>query len=222
MDAEIIAIGSELLTAGRIDTNSLFLTSKLNEIGIEVTMKSVVGDDRGRIQAAVSASLDRTPVVIVTGGLGPTEDDVTRDAVAGALCRAQRFDQGICDDIATRFARFGRTMSEINKRQANVIEGAEILPNPNGTAPGQWVEWEGKVVMLLPGPPRDGIRPGSAHCARLHKVFEPSHNGACRSRRHTGVAAGALCGRGGGGGSDRGSWVPNRGTARRPHLHADG
>ena len=154
-NAEVIAVGSELLTASKIDTNSLWLTDQLNTLGVEVTRKSVVGDDRANLSDAVSGAVRRAEIVIVTGGLGPTEDDVTRDAVADALGRGLVFRQEICDAIAARFARMNRPMVEINKRQAYVVEGAEMLPNDRGTAPGQWVETGGRVVMLLPGPPRE-------------------------------------------------------------------
>jgi nicotinamide-nucleotide amidase len=157
MFAEIIAVGSEMLTPQKVDTNSLWLTQELNDLGVELAAKSVVGDDRTRVSEAVRAACGRAEIVIVTGGLGPTEDDVTREAVALALGRALRFDEKICAGIEERFRRLGRTMVEINKRQAFVIEGAEILPNDRGTAPGQWidVDEQGRVVMLLPGPPNE-------------------------------------------------------------------
>ncbi len=153
MNAEIIAIGSELLTPRRVDTNSLYLTGQLNDLGVEVTGKSVVGDDRARLAEAVRGALTRAEIVILTGGLGPTEDDVTREAVAEALGRAVTFREEICGWIERRFERMGRRMAEINKRQAFVIEGAEVLPNGNGTAPGQWIAHADRYVMLLPGPP---------------------------------------------------------------------
>ncbi len=152
-NAEIIAVGSELLTPAKVDTNSLFLTAELNSLGVEVVRKSVVGDDRPRLVSAIRDAVRDTPIVILTGGLGPTEDDVTRDAVAAATGRALVFDQGICDAIAERFRRFNRAMAGINKRQAYLVEGAEVLPNPRGTAPGQWLDHEGASILLLPGPP---------------------------------------------------------------------
>jgi len=153
MNAEIIAVGSELLTARRIDTNSLYLTDQLNALGVEVVGKAVVGDDRGRLAETVSAAAARSEVVILTGGLGPTEDDVTREAVAQALGRPLQYRQELCDAIETRFRRMGRKMAEINRRQAYLIEGAEALSNDRGTAPGQWVRTERGAVLLLPGPP---------------------------------------------------------------------
>ncbi len=155
MNAEIIAAGSELLTPQRQDTNSLWLTAQLNTLGVEVIVKSIVGDDRARLAALLSAGLSRSDIVIVTGGLGPTEDDVTRDAAASALGRGLVFRQDICDAIEARFRRMNRRMAEINRRQAYAIEGADILPNERGTAPGMWIEAGGRYVALLPGPPNE-------------------------------------------------------------------
>jgi nicotinamide-nucleotide amidase len=158
-DAEIIAIGSELLTADKVDTNSLYLTDQLNALGVEVRRKLVVGDDRALVAAAVRQALDGAEIVILTGGLGPTEDDVTRDAVADALGRRLEFREDLLASLMERFKRFNRPMAENNKRQAYAVQGAEALPNPRGTAPGQWIETtiedNGRVVMLLPGPPRE-------------------------------------------------------------------
>ncbi len=173
-DAEIIAIGSELLTPDKVDTNSLFLTGELNLLGVEVVKKSIVGDNRARLTEAIQDALRATPVVILTGGLGPTEDDVTRDAVAAAMGRGLVFDQAICDGIAERFRRLNRTMAENNKRQAYVVEGAEILPNPRGTAPGQWIEHNGAAVMLLPGPPGEMKPLFTNECVpRLRRTLPP-------------------------------------------------
>jgi len=156
-DAEIIAIGSELLGAEKLDTNSLFLTAKLNDLGVEVVQKCVIGDSRERLTNEIKAGLLRSKLIILTGGLGPTEDDVTRDATAAALGRELVFSQEICDWLEERFKRFNRKMVEINKRQAYVIDGATVLPNDRGTAPGQWFQLagDGPVVMLLPGPPHE-------------------------------------------------------------------
>jgi len=174
MNAEIIAVGSELLTPQRIDTNSLHLTQELNALGIEVIRKTIVGDDRERLAESVRAALLHAEVVVLTGGLGPTEDDVTRDAVAAALGRSLEFRQELFDAIAARFARMGRKMAEINQRQAYLIAGAEALPNPNGTAPGQWLENGDRIVMLLPGPPREMKPMFADHCVpRLLRRMPP-------------------------------------------------
>jgi|YNPBryBLVA2012_1023415.scaffolds.fasta_scaffold00564_2 nicotinamide-nucleotide amidase len=153
MQAEIIAVGSELLTPARLDTNSLWLTQQLNELGIELVMKMVVGDERERLAAAVRAALERTPLLLVSGGLGPTEDDVTREAVAQALGRPLVFVPELLEAIERRFRSAHRVMAEINRRQAFLIEGAEALPNEVGTAPGQWIRQGERAVVLLPGPP---------------------------------------------------------------------
>lgn len=167
-DAEIIAVGSELLTPQKIDTNSLFLTTQLNGLGVEVVRKSIVGDDRERLAATIRIALQSASILILTGGLGPTEDDVTRDAVAAALGRGQTFQQEIADWIEERFRKRGRKMAEINLRQAHLIDGAERIANPRGTAPGQWIEHGAAVVLLLPGPPSELKPMFTEHCmARL-------------------------------------------------------
>jgi nicotinamide-nucleotide amidase len=155
MDAEIIAVGSEMLTPERVDTNSLYLTAELNNLGIELRTKCVIGDDRNRLAEAIRLAVSRHEVLILSGGLGPTEDDVTREAVAQALDRKLIFHADIAAALEERFARAKRKMAEVNKRQAFVIDGAAVLPNDRGTAPGQWVEESGAVIMLLPGPPHE-------------------------------------------------------------------
>ena len=154
-DAEIIAIGSELLTPQRLDTNSLYLTDQLNALGVEVVRKTVVGDERERLVDTILGAVARSEIIVLTGGLGPTEDDLTRDAVAAALGRTLEFSQQLCDQLEERFRRFGRKMAENNRRQTYLISGAEPLNNERGTAPGQWVEHNGVAIMLLPGPPSE-------------------------------------------------------------------
>lgn len=158
LTAEIIAIGSELLTPERTDTNSLWLTERLNGIGIEVKLKTVVGDDDARLEEAIKDALRRSRILITTGGLGPTEDDITRKIAARALSRRLMLDERVLDGIREKFQRWGRQMPEINSRQAMVVEGSEVLDNPNGSAPGMYLEHEGRAVVLLPGPPRE-MRP---------------------------------------------------------------
>ena len=153
MDAEIIAVGSELLTPLYQDTNSLFLTERLNSLGIEVRFKTVVGDRADDLATALREALSRSPLIILTGGLGPTEDDLTRGVVSGVLRRPLREVPEIRRQIQERLARFGRPMAENNLRQAMVPEGAVWLENNNGTAPGIWIEHDHNIVVLLPGPP---------------------------------------------------------------------
>jgi nicotinamide-nucleotide amidase len=153
--AEVIAVGSELLGWTRLDTNSLFISERLSAIGIELRSKAVAGDNRDLIGELCSQALARVDLVVVTGGLGPTDDDLTRDAIAAVVGRPLREHADLVDHIAARFARRGLRMPDINRRQGQVIEGATVLANPNGTAPGQYLEHEGRVIVLLPGPPRE-------------------------------------------------------------------
>jgi nicotinamide-nucleotide amidase len=155
MKAEIIAVGSELLTPDRLDTNSLFLTEELNKLGIEVLRKTIVGDRREELTDAFAGALKRVELVISCGGLGPTSDDLTRETVADLLGRKLLRDDRILHAIETRFRSFRREMPEINVRQAMVPEGAEALDNPRGTAPGLWIEQGDRVIVLLPGPPKE-------------------------------------------------------------------
>jgi nicotinamide-nucleotide amidase len=153
--AEIVAVGSELLTPTKTDTNSLFITAVLNELGIEVAAKTIVGDRLDDLMAFVRLSLARVDLLVMTGGLGPTEDDLTRDAVARVLERPLVEDPAIVARIRERFEKRGWAMPEINRRQAMVPEGASVIENPNGTAPGLWIPHGSQVVVLLPGPPRE-------------------------------------------------------------------
>jgi len=155
MKACILAIGSEMLTPFRVDTNSLFITDRLNTIGYDVRLKAVVADDIGELARVVESALAWADLIVITGGLGPTEDDMTRDAVARALGITLDVDESIVERIRERFARRGMTMPDINRRQAMVPRGAEVLPNPNGTAPGLWLERGSTALVLLPGPPRE-------------------------------------------------------------------
>lgn len=155
LNAEIIAIGSEMLTPFRVDTNSLWLTERLNSMGIDVKLKTVVGDDESRLEETIRDAMKRSEIVIATGGLGPTEDDITRKIFARVLKRQLILNDEILEKLRARFAKRDMPMPEINARQALVINGAQVLPNPNGTAPGMMVN-EGKcTVVMLPGPPRE-------------------------------------------------------------------
>ena len=158
MRAEIIAVGSEMLTPTHVDTNSLFITERLNEIGIDLQGKAVAGDDRAVLKAIVADALERSDLLILTGGLGPTDDDLTREVVADLLGCPLEYQAHIFEAIEKRFAARGMRTPAINRRQAMVPEGAALLPNTNGTAPGLWIEHDGKLIVLLPGPPRE-LRP---------------------------------------------------------------
>lgn len=188
MKAEIIAIGSELLTPYRLDTNSLFLTDALNQLGIRVVHKDVVGDSLDDMRSSFAQALARAEIVVASGGLGPTDDDRTREAISDLLGRKLSLDNAIVLQIQERFRRFGRAMPEINKRQAMVPEGATILPNPRGTAPGLWLESNGHIIVLLPGVPNElralfehEVKPRLARLNRDERLFT-------RDLRITGLA----------------------------------
>jgi nicotinamide-nucleotide amidase len=179
MIAEIIAAGSEMLTPHRQDTNSLYLTGELNALGVQVAFKTIVGDNLQHLTAAVSVALMRANVVILSGGLGPTEDDLTREAVANALEIDFRHDEQLLADLETRFSKRGIPMTFNNRKQADVLEGAEILPNPNGSAVGQFLvasvtdplsNSHRRIVILLPGPPRE-LKPMFAEQVRHRLIF---------------------------------------------------
>ena len=159
MNAEIIAIGSELLTPHRQDTNSLYLTGKLNQMGVEVSFKTIVGDRIESLTQAATIAFSRADLIIFMGGLGPTEDDLTREAVAEALGLPLRRDPAIVASLEQRFAAHGWKMAPNNLKQADVIVGATVLPNANGSAPGLWIsgkfDGRAKIMMLLPGPPHE-------------------------------------------------------------------
>ena len=153
--AEILAVGTELLTPHRLDTNSLYLTAQLNDIGIDVRSKSVVPDDMEELAHRLRVALGRVDVVITSGGLGPTSDDLTREVVAQVLGLTLVEDPAILETIRTRFEKRGMKMPDGNRRQAAVPAGARALANPRGTAPGIWIEADNRIVVLLPGPPRE-------------------------------------------------------------------
>lgn len=192
MNAEIIAIGSELLTPDRVDTNSLWLTERLNAIGIDVRLKTIVGDDDLRLEEAVRDAVRRTDLLIATGGLGPTEDDITRKIFARVLGRPLVLDDTVLEGIRDRFRQFGLTMTSNNERQALVPRDAEVLPNARGSAPGLLIQHERTLIVLFPGPPREMMPMFSEQIeARLEKL---SHGERIRKRvmRSTGIGESAL------------------------------
>src|ERR1700682_4866054 len=151
----IIAVGSEMLTPFRVDTNSLVITERLNAIGGDAPIKAVIGDDVEELARVLAAAIDSVELIVCTGGLGPTEDDITRDAIARVLHAPLDVHEAVVEDIRQRFARRGLTMPEINRRQAMAPRGATLLDNPNGTAPGLWIEHGTTRIVALPGPPRE-------------------------------------------------------------------
>ncbi len=184
MNAEIIAVGSELLTPFRQDTNSLYLTEKLNELGVEVRHKCIVGDDREALAAATKLAMRRSDIILFSGGLGPTEDDLTREAVADALGLKLQRDPQIIAKLEERFAKRGIKMSPNNAKQADVIASAVVLPNALGSAPGQLVagKYDGRerLVMLLPGPPYELRAMFEAECLPRLRARVPAQHIASR------------------------------------------
>ncbi len=196
MNAEIIAIGSELLTPFRQDTNSLYLTEQLNLLGVEVIFKTIVGDDREHLTGAASLAVSRAEIIILMGGLGPTEDDLTREAVAGALGLQLHRDPLIIASLEQRFAARGWKMAPNNLKQADVIAGATVLPNANGSASGQWMsgKYEGRerIIMLLPGPPHELKALFEEQCLPRLRTKLPPQFIATRELKITGLGE-SLC-----------------------------
>jgi nicotinamide-nucleotide amidase len=184
VNAEIVAIGSELLTPFRQDTNSLFLTRQLNELGVEVIFKTIVGDRPEHLLHACRVAFSRAQIVLFSGGLGPTEDDLTRECVAEALGLELRRDHEMVAALYARAAALRMRIAENNVKQADYIHGAEILKNTRGSAPGQWLDtnYEGqrRIVILLPGPPFELEGMFNDHCVeKLKLVLPPVHLATC-------------------------------------------
>ena len=178
MKSEIIAVGSEMLTPYRQDTNSLFLTEKFNALGVLVAFKTIVGDRQRDLVNALRTALRRVDIVVLMGGLGPTEDDLTREAVAEALSLTLRRDAALVAALHARAATWRITMPANNLKQADVLEGAVLLPNANGSAPGQWLDTVfnnyRKLLILLPGPPHECRPLFESECMpRLREVVPP-------------------------------------------------
>ena len=187
MKSEIVAVGSEMLTPFRQDTNSLYLTEKLNEIGVTVAFKTVVGDRRKDLVRVIRTALERADILIAMGGLGPTEDDLTREAMAEALSLALHRDASLVAALHARAATWRISMPTNNLKQADVLEGATVLPNQNGSAPGQWIDtvYSGyrKLVMLLPGPPHECRPLFDEECMPRLRETIPSRHMARRTLR---------------------------------------
>ena len=195
MNAEIIAIGSELLTPYRMDTNSLYLTEQLNSLGVDVSFKTIVGDNLRHLVAAAEHGLFRSDILIFSGGLGPTEDDLTREAVAEALGVTLKRDPEVLARLEQRFADRGWKMAPNNMKQADVLDGAVVLPNVNGTAPGQWIsgQFDGRehILILLPGP---ALR--IERIVRSRSARAPARKSSCGTLIHAyaeGCDAGRVC-----------------------------
>jgi len=179
MLAEIIAVGSEMLTPHRQDTNSLYLTAGLNDLGVTVAFKTIVGDNRDHLRSAIHIAINRADIVLLSGGLGPTEDDLTRECLAETLNLSLHRNEEVFELLQKRFASRNMDMPPNNAKQADQIEGSEILPNANGSAPGQWLDFAHhgtrKLVALLPGPPKELKPLFDAECKpRLAAALPPN------------------------------------------------
>jgi len=155
--AEIISIGTELLRGEIVDTNTSYLASQLPFLGIELKRVTTVGDDRDQLFQVLTQALERSGLIITSGGLGPTEDDLTRECIAAVLDEEITVDPELETQLRVIFERMGREMPPHNIKQAWIIPSAEPLPNPRGTAPGWWVERGEETIVALPGPPRELI-----------------------------------------------------------------
>ncbi len=190
--AEIIAIGSELLTPHRIDTNSLWLTSELNGLGIALRQKTIVGDDEQCLEDALRDAIKRSSIILSTGGLGPTEDDITRRVFARVLQRPLVFHQEILDHIRHLFESRGLTMSANNERQALIPQGAEILSNPHGTAPGILIRDGDRIIGMMPGPPREMKPMFTTHIRPVLEVISGGRRMKQRTLRVSGMGESAV------------------------------
>ena len=155
MRAEIISCGTELLLGHITDTNATYLAQNLASLGIDLYFVSEVGDNQGRIVETLRRAWERSDLVIMTGGLGPTEDDLARESISAMLGETMRVDPGLEAELRAMFASRNSTMPERNIKQATLIPSARVLPNPRGTAPGWWVEKDGHIIVAMPGVPRE-------------------------------------------------------------------
>jgi nicotinamide-nucleotide amidase len=187
MKSEIIAVGSEMLTPFRQDTNSLYLTERLNEIGVTVAFKSIVGDRKKDLAGAIRTALGRIDILVLMGGLGPTEDDLTREAAAEALSIPLKRESNIVAALHARAAAFRAPLPTNNLKQADILKGATILTNPNGSAPGQWLDtvYDGhrKLIMLVPGPPSECKPLFDEECLPRLRAILPERHIAKRTLR---------------------------------------
>ena len=161
MRSEILSIGTELLLGQIVDTNANYLAQQLPALGLDLYYVSQIGDNQQRLAQAFRQALDRSDVIITSGGLGPTEDDLTREAIAEVLNERPEVQPDLEQQLREFFQRRGRTMPERNVKQATLIPSAKSLPNPVGTAPGWWVERDGKIIVSMPGVPHE-----------MHKMWE--------------------------------------------------
>ncbi len=180
MKAEILSVGTELLLGEIVDTNAAFLASELAQLGIDLHFVSQVGDNRARLAETIGRAFQRADIVIITGGLGPTEDDLTREAISDALGEEMVVQPDLAETLKEMFRKFGREMPPSNIKQATLIPSAQVLPNPIGTAPGWWVERDGHIIIAMPGVPHEMKRMWAEQA--LPRLQVAAHTGVIATR----------------------------------------
>ena len=192
MHAEIVSIGTELIMGEIVDTNSSYLASEMAKLGIELRWVSKVGDDLGRLSDVISTAWRRSDVTITSGGLGPTSDDLTREAIATVMGEEMTVQDDLLELLTEQFARRGMSMPSTNNKQATLIPSAKTVPNPLGTAPGWWVERDGRIVAAMPGPPRELQRMWTHEVAPRLRRLNPGAAIATRTLKTLGITEGGL------------------------------
>ena len=153
MNAEIVCVGTELLMGELTDTNAAWIAGRLPALGIKLNWATIIGDDLGQLTEGLRNGMERSDVIFTTGGLGPTQDDLTREAVAAAFGETQTVQEEVVEQLRSYFAARGQSMPSHNVQQAHLIPSAQFIPNRNGTAPGWWAEKNGAIIVTMPGPP---------------------------------------------------------------------
>lgn len=192
MHAEIVSIGTEILMGEIVDTNSAMLAAELPKVGVELRWVTKVGDDRERLFDTIDRARRRSDLTLTTGGLGPTSDDLTRETIARVMGEEMSVREDLLEQLKAYFAGRGMPMPETNVKQATVIPSAEVLPNPMGTAPGWWVERDGRIVVAMPGPPRELSRMWSREVAPRLRDRNPGVAIATRTWKTYGISEGGL------------------------------
>ena len=192
MNAEIISIGTELLMGETVDTNSSYLAGELAKIGIDLIWATKVGDHPGRLEEAARRAWERSDVTLTTGGLGPTSDDLTRESIAAVMGEKMEVQDDLLARLRAQFEERGIRMPETNVKQATLIPSAEVIPNPMGTAPGWWIERDGRVIAAMPGPPREISRMWESEVAPRLRRLNPAVAIATRTLKTFGVTEGGL------------------------------
>ncbi|HZP57475.1 MAG TPA: competence/damage-inducible protein A [Dehalococcoidia bacterium] len=192
MKAEILSIGTEILLGEIVDTNAQYIASRLPALGIDLYFKAVVGDNMERLTDTIRRARERSDVVICTGGLGPTEDDLTREAICAVLGEEPHVDRELEANLRAFFERRGYAMPERNVKQCWVIPSVRVLPNPRGTAPGWWAERDGKIIIAMPGPPTEMTRMWEEEVAPELLRRNPGTVLITRTLKTTGIGEGTV------------------------------